>query len=180
MNCQINDLEFIASLTDAVNSKISSIDLLNSDLFFNGSEDGGLEDGVSGNEGKAIKFWAKDSEHFYAGKDLPEKDRIIYNQCFDEVIKKIKNLKSISHGFIFWINPGYDIPWHKDEEDPTLRVIIGLNEPGGDYALKIDKLPPLRLKKNQYIELDAQSTSHGGWNRTDNVWNLLVLCFNKS
>jgi hypothetical protein len=180
MNYLEKNPEFLSSLTDLVNSKMSLITALDPSLFFDGSKDGGLEDGVSGKEGRAIKFWAKDPNDFFAGKHLIDRSKKNYDTCFDDIIQLINSLENISHAFIFFINPGYDIPWHKDDEDPTKRIIIGLNEPGEDYALKIDTIPPLRLKKNQFIELDAQTVSHGGWNRTSTIWNLLVLCFSRS
>lgn len=166
----------IPLLTDLINSKMSLIIELDPSLFFDGSEDGGLEDGVSGQDGRAIKFWSRDSKDFWAGRDLVGDAKLQYNDAFGEIISKLESIHEVSHSFIFWVNPGRSIPRHKDDEDPSLRIVVGLNEPGDDYALEIAGVPPLRLSINQSVKLQAQTVEHGGWNRTDTVWSLLVLC----
>lgn len=169
----------IPQLTDLVNSKMPLITALDSSLFFDGSEDGGLEDGVSGEDGRAIKFWSRDPNEFWAGRDLTGAAKEQYLAAFEEVIGRLISEESVKHGYIFWVNPGHNIPRHKDDEDPSLRLVIGLNEPGQDYALEIAGVPPVRLKKNQCVELKAQTIEHGGWNRTDQIWSMLVLCTDK-
>lgn len=172
--------EQICYVNKLISEQLDNISLLNPDLFFDGSEDGGLEDGVSGYEARAIKFWAKNKNDFWAGKYLHGSEKKNYEDIFFKSTDFLKSIDSLSHAFLFFVNPGFDIPQHKDDDDFSLRVVISLNEPGNDYGLWVENIGNIYLKKNDFFELDAQKLEHRGWNKTNNVWVLLVLCFDKN
>lgn len=173
------DIEKIHFLTSNINQKIDLINSLDSTLFFDGTEKGG-EDEVEGIEGRAIKFWSRNKNDFAASNQVTGIEKENFFSAFGQIIDTVSSIPNIDHCYLFFINPGVEFPIHKDEEDPCMRFVIGVNEPGIDYGLKVEGYPDFKLLKNQYFDLDAQNLEHGGWNFTDNIWLMLVLCYNKN
>ena len=176
MNSYELDKQNIIRLVDLITSKMDLISNLDPTIFFDGSEDGGLEDGVTGREARGIKFFTA-KEDYFAGKYLQGKSAEDYDLAFVEIINQIKSLDKISHAFLFWIYPRNIIPSHKDDEDPTYRLVISLNEPGEDYGLDLKNIGSFKLSKYQSLGFMAQKIEHTGHNNTDKEWMLLTLCF---
>lgn len=178
MNSYELDQNYIKNLVDLIISKKDIIDSLDPEIFFNGSEDGGLKDGITGLEARGIKFYTSNTDDYFAEKYLKDESKKKYCLAFDEIIQQVSSLDKISHAFLFWIYPNNIIPSHKDDEDPTYRLIISLNEPGENYSLSIENYGQYRLSKYESIGFMAQRIEHSGYNYTENSWMILTLCFN--